>query len=326
MTGADFLTRVRGRRVLVVGDLMLDRYLWGRVDRISPEAPVPVVDVLREESRLGGAANVALNLLSLGAQPLLCGAIGPDGAGQTLRALLHQHGLSDEGLLICADRPTTAKTRVLGNHQQMLRIDHEDRSPLAPDDAERLAHDVVSLMDRLQIEALIFEDYDKGVLQPALISAATLHATRRNVPVLVDPKHRNFFAYSHCTVFKPNVKELNTALGLQVAANDLAGLQAAVDGLQNRMPHQATVLTLSEHGVLVCRPGHEPRHIPAHIRQIRDVSGAGDTVVAVMAAALAGGVTVPEAAAVANLAGGLVCEVPGVVPIDPKRLTAEIDR
>lgn len=318
-----FFDDIKGKRILVVGDLMLDKYLWGRVERISPEAPVPVVDVQREEYRLGGAANVAYNLLSLGAAPLMCGVIGtePVEAAQ-FRELMDTHGLDTAGLLALPQRRTTTKTRVLGDHQQMLRVDREDKGPLDADAKSQLSALIRQLM-ATQPRAVILEDYNKGLLSEDIIRLTIEEAQQQSIPVLVDPKFANFLAYAGCTVFKPNLKELNEALALQLSKEDVPGIVAACLQLRQRMPHTYTFVTLSEQGVLLVGDDGRYDHIPAHIRQIRDVSGAGDTVVGVMAAALAVGMPAGQAAALANLAGGLVCEVPGVAPIDPQKLATE---
>lgn len=321
MTAAEFWARARALRILVVGDLMLDRYLWGRVSRISPEAPVPVVDVVREDARLGGAANVALNLRALGAQVTLCGSIGADANGSLFASILAEQGLGAEGLLRLESRPTTTKTRVIGGSQQMLRVDREQSAPLPPADAQRVSARLAELMAGQGYDAIVLEDYDKGLLAPETIAAVMARAGQ--TPVLVDPKFRNFFAYTGCTVFKPNVKELGEALGQPLDRADVAGLKAAIGALRQRMPHALTLLTLSERGVLLADATGGVHHLPAHVRQIVDVSGAGDTVVSVMAVAVAAGLAPPAAAALANLAGGLVCESVGVVPISAERLAAE---
>jgi len=311
-----------GISVLVIGDLMLDRYLWGKVDRISPEAPVPVVEVISEENRLGGAANVALNLLSLGATPLLCGIIGTDTEGDLLLQEMNRLGLSTQGIHRSSTRRTTAKIRILGHHQQMLRVDKETRDSLTPAEKEALLALIQSQTDLAQ--AVIFEDYDKGLLSEPLIQQVSSIFQNRNLPITVDPKFRNFYAYSGCTVFKPNLKELNDALGLRLNRQDFSGMKVALDKLREKMPHDWTLLTLSENGALLYSPTREAFHIPAHPRKISDVSGAGDTVISVLTLAMTAGWSPLEAASLANLAGGLVCESPGVVPVTLERLSQEL--
>jgi rfaE bifunctional protein kinase chain/domain len=313
-----------GLRVLVLGDLMLDRYLWGQVDRISPEAPVPVVEVQREEERPGGAANVALNVQALGASVSVCGLLGGDAEGQRLEALLAARGFDLRAVRRSAVRPTTAKTRILGNQQQMLRLDREDRSPLGPED---LAWFLERLPQALEgCHALLIEDYDKGLLGPELIRAALDAAAQRGIPAAVDPKHRHFWHYGGCTLFKPNLKELNEALALRTGPGDPEALAGAVRSLRARMPHAWTLVTLGGQGMWLQGPEDGGHRIEGHVRRIADVSGAGDTVIAVAALALAAGLSPQEAAEAANLAGAQVVEMPGVVPADPQRLLAEAER
>jgi rfaE bifunctional protein kinase chain/domain len=317
-----FRDRLPNLRVLVVGDLMLDRYLWGHVSRISPEAPVPVVDVSRIESRPGGAANVALNLGAMGAQVAVCGVVGNDDNGKTLLGHLQSNGFNIDLVKAIEGRITTAKTRVIGNNQQILRVDHEVVDPIPFDLSFELEAGIVASI--ADFDAVIFEDYDKGLLSPDFIRAVTDAANQAGVPSIVDPKFSNFLAYSGVTLFKPNLKELNEALGIRVAKHDLDGVLQAVEELRLRMPHENTLITLSEHGVIAVDGQLASVHIPAHFRKITDVSGAGDTVVAVMALGLAAGLPLLEAAEIANLAGGLVCEEVGVVPVDRARLFSEL--
>lgn len=314
--------RLPSLRVLVVGDLMLDRYLWGNVSRISPEAPVPIVDVQRIESRPGGAANVALNVAAMGAQVAVCGVIGKDENGRALLEHLKKDGFDTSLVVVAADRITTDKTRVIGNNQQVLRVDHELRDPISEDLSKQLLE---AISPRIQsFDALIFEDYDKGLLSASLIQALTDLATQAGVLSIVDPKFKNFLHYKGVSLFKPNMKELNDALGLRVSKSDVKGIVAAVGQLREKMPHQQTLITLSENGVLAVDENLIPTHLPAHFRKITDVSGAGDTVVAVMALSMAAGLSLGESAATSNLAGGLVCEEVGVVPVDRDRLFDEM--
>jgi D-glycero-beta-D-manno-heptose-7-phosphate kinase len=311
--------------ILVIGDLMLDRYLWGSVTRISPEAPVPVVDVRKDENRLGGAANVAMNLKALGVKVLLCGCIGKDRYGEEFRQVLASQGFSDKGLLELSTRRTTTKVRVIGNNQQMLRVDMEDKDDLADDERALLQAHLSALLSESP-SAIVFEDYDKGLLDSPTIQHTIAKANELGIPVLVDPKFKNFFAYAGSAVFKPNVKELNEALGTHYERGDVAGIQQGITKLRTRMPHQQTLVTLSEHGVLLVDADEVPTHLPAFYRQIVDVSGAGDTVIATLAAFVAAGLPLTDAARLANLAGGLVCEQVGVVPIEKHLLEDEAYR
>lgn len=316
-----FETRIPDLHVMVIGDLMLDRYLWGTVNRISPEAPVPVVDISRSEDRPGGAANVALNLKSMGARVSIAGAIGDDIDGTLLLEILQQKGFDTDLVLVEPDRITTTKTRVLGNRQQMLRIDQEQKDELTPEAQKLILTKFSKLVE--EVDVLIFEDYDKGVLNPSLIAEIISLCNQNNIPTIVDPKFKNFFSYQNCTLFKPNLKELNDGLGIQVKNTDLDELERAVGLLREKMPHNNTLITLSENGVLAL-DSSSVKHIQAHYRKITDVSGAGDTVVALMGLALGAGLPLSSAATIANLGGGLVCEEVGVVPIDRSRLLKEL--
>ncbi len=300
-------------RFVVVGDLMVDRYLYGQAERISPEAPVPILLLEREESRLGGAANVALNLRALGCQVEMAGVIGTDLAGETLRAEAHRHGIGLYAVVEDPHRPTTTKTRLIAHHQHLLRVDHEQTTPLPPPQETALVQKVRFLLSQ-KPHALILEDYNKGVLTPSIIRALVEVAQAEQVPILVDPKRENFWAYEGVTVFKPNLRELSEALGRKVSTDPVT-LREAIQELRTRMPHQHTVVTLGEEGIMMFEEGETLTHIPAHKRQIVDVSGAGDTVVSVLAVGIAWNLPMRQTAALANLAGGLVCEYVGVVPV-----------
>lgn len=301
---------------------MLDRYLWGRVDRISPEAPVPIVDIYAEENRPGGAANVALNLLAMGSRPFVAGMVGDDTDGHTLLGLGTQHGFEMGATLVLPGRRTTAKIRVLGNGQQVLRVDKEDRDPIDEPTAALLLAGLEAVWS--QVGGVVLQDYDKGLFTPWLIGELIAAATRRGLPVAVDPKFRNFGAYTGCTLFKPNLKELNEGLGLHLAKDDLAGIAAAVARLRAQMPHPHTLVTLGDHGMLLVDAAGVATHLPARRRAVADVSGAGDTVIGLMALGLATGLDLRQAATLANIAGGQVCEETGVVPVDPGRLRSEL--
>ncbi|MCB9235414.1 MAG: D-glycero-beta-D-manno-heptose-7-phosphate kinase [Bacteroidia bacterium] len=316
-----FFEQATRARVLVIGDLMLDRYIWGRVERISPEAPVPVVDVYDEESRPGGAANVALNIASFGATPVLCGAIGNDRAGDDLLDHLQKSSFDTSLVFRDSGRTTTSKIRIIGNNQQVLRVDREDRFHLETQLREKVLEQVKKALN--QVDAVIFEDYDKGLLDEFLIQKITQAAKSLKKPVIVDPKFRNFLQFGGTTLFKPNLKELNEALGLKLINNDQEGIREAVSRLRYRMPHENTVITLSEKGMIAFGPDLQPVYHPAHLRKIRDVSGAGDSVVSVLALATTCGLDLAAATWLANLAGGLVCEEVGVVPVNLPKLREE---
>jgi rfaE bifunctional protein kinase chain/domain len=309
-------------RVLIVGDVMVDAYVWGRASRLSPEAPVPVVNVERTEQRLGGAANVALNVQALGATPLLCSVVGDDPGGDQLLGLLHTHHLPADGIVRSAHRPTTFKQRILAHGQQLVRIDSEVETNLNADEAAQLLSAFDDLLPRADV--VIFEDYDKGVLSEGIISQCIARARERGVPTVVDPKKKNFLAYRHCTLFKPNLKELREGLKLEFGTPDVdrPGFEAAVARLRDVLAPEIVLVTLSEHGVFA-QQGEEKIYLPAHLRTISDVSGAGDTVISIAACCVALGQLPAFTAALANLGGGLVCEQVGVVPIEKHRLLAE---
>lgn len=306
--------------VLVIGDVMLDSYIWGAVERISPEAPVPVVNVKKRDFRLGGAANVALNLQALGATPILCALIGNDDAGKKLQDCLDAQGITKEGLVTSARRPTTIKTRVIASHQHVVRIDEE--SDVVADDEEesQLFARIEKLLPQCQV--VVFEDYDKGVLNASLIDKVVHAATRLKIPTVVDPKKRNFLAYKDVTLFKPNLKELREGLKIDVEASNQAQVSKAVEQLKQILHATSIMITLSEHGVYMDH-AEEKIKLPAHAREIADVSGAGDTVVSIAALCVALGLSPKITAALSNLGGGLVCQHVGVVPIHKAELLKE---
>jgi rfaE bifunctional protein kinase chain/domain len=309
-----------GVRVLIIGDVMIDSYLWGDVSRISPEAPVPIVHVKQREKRLGGAANVALNLQSLGATPVLCATVGKDNDGQEFLDILAKHALSQEGICLSTERVTTIKHRILSGHQHLLRVDAEQTHTLSPAEEAVLWARIEAILPTVQV--VIFEDYDKGVLGESLIQKTIALAQKRQIPTIVDPKLRNFWHYRGATVFKPNLKELKEGLKLDSNLKEMEELKRAIKLLKEQLGVEQALVTLSERGVYVDAT-EEAHHIPAHLRTIADVSGAGDTVVSVASLALALRLSPALMAGLANLAGGLVCEHVGVVPISREALLAE---
>lgn len=311
-----------GKKIAVVGDVMLDAYMRGDVHRISPEAPVPIVSLEKQEDRLGGAANVALNLVSLGAQAIICSVIGDDRDGDRLIDLLREQGISSDGIVQSPYRQTTVKTRVIGNNQQLLRIDAEQTDNINAEEENQVIAKIENLLDE-GIDALIFEDYNKGVLTPKVIGALISLCRERNVVTTVDPKKDNFLAYKGVTLFKPNLKELKEGLNTQFSVLDRPAFETAVNQLEAVLENEITFITLSEHGVFI-RNRNEKQYIPAHVRNIADVSGAGDTVISVATLCLAAGLPVMEIAWIANLAGGLVCESSGVVSIEKHQLKTEM--
>jgi rfaE bifunctional protein kinase chain/domain len=311
--------------VLVVGDVMLDAYAWGKVERISPEAPVPVVRVTQRSARLGGAANVALNVKALGATAIVVSALGNDENGTRMEGLFHQAGLTTKGAIRSSARTTTVKTRVISGHQHIVRVDEEMDEPLSDADEQAILDRIASVLKEDKPGVVILEDYNKGVLTPAVIKGTIERAKTAGIPVAVDPKKENFFAYRGVDLFKPNLKELREGLKIDLTAGDHAAVSAALEQLEQRLGNAASLLTLSEHG-MVARRGTEEVFLPAHKREIADVSGAGDTVIAVAALCLARRVSLSLLAALSNLAGGLVCEYVGVVPIDRAQLLSEAER
>ena len=308
--------------VLVVGDVMIDAYLWGKTERISPEAPVPIVSIEKEESRLGGAANVALNLKAFGANPIICAVIGADEKGKSFGGLLEAKALPTAGLVASEYRPTTVKTRIISSNQQMLRVDQEVTTWLNANEEAQVLGRIKQVLDTQKIDVIVLEDYNKGLLTTKVIEGIIAEANARNIPTAVDPKKDNFFAYKGVTLFKPNLKELKEGLKVDFDHTNLDELGKAVDLLQDRLTPQYAFITLSEHGVYIQSKASKD-HVPAHIRNISDVSGAGDTVISVASLCLALNVPPKALAALANLAGGLVCERVGVVPIDQEQFLAE---
>lgn len=313
--------------VVVIGDVMLDNYWWGEVERISPEAPVPVVSLQRRESRLGGAANVALNCLALGAKTSLASVIGDDGDGHTLLAIAQEAGM-DTGLIQQSKtRPTTTKTRVMGHRQQMLRIDSEVTHDLTTEEEHPFIDAVLKFLQREKPQVVILEDYNKGVLKENVIHRVMQHCRALGIITAVDPKRKNFLSYHSVSIFKPNLKEVREGLGLLLDTIDKPALDAVHAQLREKLHHNlSTFITLSERGVYY-NDGQVSEIIPSHLRSIADVSGAGDTVIATAALVYAatGGDT-QAMAQLSNLAGGLVCEEVGVVPVNRERLMEEAMR
>ena len=306
-------------KVLVLGDVMIDAYFYGSVSRISPEAPVPIVNLTKKEQRLGGAANVALNLKSLGAVPIICSIKGNDADGKRLKELCRENGLVIEGLINDYKRETTVKTRIIGNSHQLLRIDEEDTADI-DESVEDLVYEAVnSFID--QVDVLIFQDYNKGLLTAELIQRVIALCTSKKVPMVVDPKFNNFYEYKGVTLFKPNKKEIQQAENITDKLN-LRDIKVLASTVRQKLNANIIMTTLSEDGVIIINET-ETIHLPAHARKILDVSGAGDSVLSVAALCVAAGISDEITAALSNLAGGIVCEQIGVVPIDKDLLLGE---
>lgn len=319
----EIFDKISGLKALIVGDVMIDSYIWGKVERISPEAPVPIISITNKEIRLGGAANVALNVAALGATPLLCSVVGNDHEGKSLLNLLDSMKMDQRGIVMSEERITTVKERMLSNSQQLLRIDRETTKPLNDHDKSTMFRKAKELVN--EADVVIFEDYDKGVLDKQLIQYIVELANKKGIPTSVDPKKENFLNYENVTLFKPNLKEIKEGLKLEFGNDDEVAIAEASLTLRNKLSVEKVFITRSEYGVYISSNQHQ-HFIPAHVRSISDVSGAGDTVISIASLCLALGLPDKFIAELSNLAGGLVCEHLGVVCIDKKQLLAEAKR
>ena len=323
MNYKDLFDKFNGLRILVIGDVMLDAYVMGKVNRISPEAPVPIVSLENEDARIGGAGNVALNLLALGAKPIICGVIGEDSSGDKLLNLFEKNGISTDGLVKSMVRKTTVKTRVISNKQQLLRIDSESTFPLLESEEIKLNNTIQNIINQ-GIDGIIFEDYNKGVLTDSVIQNTIKIAKEKDITTAVDPKKENFLSYKGVSLFKPNLKELKEGLNLNFDFNTNKELfEKGIELLEEKLQNEISFVTLSEHGVFI-KNKTENYYVPAHMRSISDVSGAGDTVIAVATLCLISGASTKQIAEISNLAGGLVCEKSGVVSISKNDLFSEV--
>ena len=320
-----FFERFKNKNIIIVGDVMLDQYLVGDVNRISPEAPVPVVHIQQTDDRLGGAGNVALNVLALGASIHLCSVIGKDKEGEALEVLLQKKNIQTTGLLKTSTRPTTVKTRILARNQQLLRVDQEVTYDISQAEEQDLVSKFQYILDNHTVDAVILQDYNKGVLTPYIIKTLIHHCNKQNIPTIVDPKNTNFFAYKNTTLFKPNLKEVIEGTGLNVNPDDVNSLRKCASLLRSKMNVPYILITLSERGIYI-DTAEGGQIIPTQPRHIADVCGAGDTVVSTVTLGLAAQLNIQEIATIANLAGGIVCESVGVVPIDVVKLEEEYSR
>lgn len=306
----------KGKRIAVVGDMMLDIYYWGDVKRISPEAPVPVVEVENEFFRFGGAANCALNIASLSGIPEPIGVIGYDSFGTIFSSLLSDSNISAKGIMVDETRPTTAKTRVIADKQHVVRIDKESKLSLNSNLNEKMLNHLEEIIGTL--DGIILQDYNKGVLTESLIRSIIKLAKNKNVIITVDPKFHNFFAYKNVTVFKPNRKEAEDVLGIKIKSDK--DISNAGNELLEKLNAVYVLLTLGSEGIAVFEKDKSERRMPTKARRVADVSGAGDTVISTLTMALASGADIFEAAYLANYAGGIVCEEIGIVPIESDKL------
>lgn len=312
----EILQAIQEQHILIVGDVMLDQYLWGSVHRISPEAPVPVVEIDSESVRLGGAANVANNIHSLGATPILAGVIGADDNGKRFMAELDTQGISQEGLVLDETRPTTIKTRVIAHHQHVLRTDRELKTPVGRK-IEKQILDVIN--DRLgTVDAILIQDYNKGLVTQNLIKEITTITNNRNTILTVDPKQKHFFDYTGATVFKPNEREVEGALRISINGDE--SLEKAGTQILKRLKCSNLLITRGDRGMVLFEQNGNIIYVPTRAKEVFDVSGAGDTTIGTLTSALAAGASITEAATMANYAAGIVCGEVGIVPITRDKL------
>ena len=306
------IDRAKKAKILVFGDLMVDEYLWGNVTRISPEAPVPIINISSAQSRFGGAANVAFNLQGLGQTPLLVGVVGEDRMGQLFRNMMEENGLSGEGIITIPQRPTTVKTRIIGNNQQIARVDQETTESISLEVQESLFKIFVSQIE--SVSAIIIQDYNKGIVAPQLVNHIIDLANRNGKIITVDPKFENFFSFKNVTLFKPNIKEAEEALAMRI--NNEQEVVTAGKKLMSVLNCEAVLITRGAHGMALLEKNGDSTFVETKARKVADVSGAGDTVIATLSYALSGGASMKEAVTMANFAAGLVCEEVGVVPVN----------
>ncbi|MFH1004004.1 MAG: bifunctional ADP-heptose synthase [Bacteroidota bacterium] len=309
-------------RVLIIGDAMVDAYICGKVNRISPEAPVPIVTIQNKETRLGGAANVALNVQAMGSTAILCSVVGEDMYGREFLKLMEKQKLSTQAIFRSAKRITTVKTRVISNNHHLIRVDEEDESAISKTETQRMIEKISSLIKNNSVDVIVFEDYDKGVITPELIQKVVGEAIKKKIPVAVDPKKKNFHFYKNITLFKPNLKELYEGIKADFPLANTKLLSKIADELCTKQGIENILITLSEKGMFVGNKKIK-QIIPSHIRTVADVSGAGDTVISVASLGLAIKLDFILITKLANIAGGLVCEKVGVVPIDKEQFFQE---
>lgn len=333
MTNDEIFEKIAHERILIIGDVMIDSYMWGKVTRISPEAPVPVVAVTKREKRLGGAANVALNIEALGATPIICSVLGDDDSSKDFQQIMYDANMDRRGIVISDNRMTTVKSRVIGNNMHIVRVDEESTNPLSALEEDMLLDRINRTVKTLPIDAIIFQDYDKGCITQRIIDEVTAIARRKKILTTVDPKHRNFSLFKNVSLFKPNLKELSEGLNIDIDDTTeeslMHNLLEASKVLHERQNIDIVLTTLSSRGMYACdfRSGEpEAVLIPSCAHDVADVSGAGDTVISAITLCLAAGLTLEQSVSCANLAAGIVCGQVGVVPIDPEKLRAEMEK
>ena len=306
------------KKVLIIGDAMIDAYMWGEINRMSPEAPVPVVEINKHENRLGGAANVALNLQSLGAEPILCSVIGDDSQGILFNNLMKDANITTKSILKIEGRKTTVKSRVIADNKHQLRIDEEETKAIEHED--RLLELVYSAIS--SVDVIILQDYNKGVLTPKIIKQIIQIANEKKIPTIVDPKKKNFRSYKNCTIFKPNLAEIKAGMNIKISDENIQEIRSASGKLRDSLKAKGILLTLSAKGICInSKEGFT--YTPAFKRNIIDVSGAGDTVISVAALCLASNIDNDNLSIISSLAGGIVCEEVGVVPVNKEKLLVE---
>jgi len=310
-------------QAIVIGDAMVDTYMWGVVERVSPEAPVPIVSVLNRESRLGGAGNVSMNIKSLGATPYLFSVVGDDEKGRKFKKMMGKEGLSYDGIFTDSKRITTLKNRIISKGQHIARVDEESTECISKPLEEQIFKSIQKTIDDKKIDVIIFVDYDKGMITTSLFDSVNELAIARGIPVAVDPKKRNFSYYNNISLFKPNFKEFVDGVGFTIEKGDFTTIKREAEKIKERQNLKLIFVTLSELGVFISN-GDAEQYYPAVIRYIADVSGAGDTVISVASLAMAAGLAPKTIELIANLAGGLVCEKTGVVPINKAQLMNEM--
>lgn len=310
----------KDKTVLVVGDVMIDHYMRGKASKISKEAPVPVLTLEKQEKRLGGAANVAMNIRALGATPILCSVVGDDPDGEEFERLLEYENMPNKGIIRSQNRVTTTKLRITSDLQHLIRVDREDVHPLIDLDQKSLLHHIKNLLD--ECDLVIFEDYDKGTINPEVIEETIKLAKEKSIPIAVDPKRRNFTKYQGVSLFKVNIADLKDGLDIEFNAMEESELANAASQLKENVAADNYFITLSKNG-LFYDSGTESGKLDAHPRKIVEVLGAGDTVISISGLCLTLGLPLEFTAELANIAGGIVCEMPGAVPIDKEMLYKE---
>lgn len=316
----DIFESFKSKTVLVVGDAILDHYMRGKVSKISPEAPVPVLTLESEEKRLGGAANVALNIRALGATPILCSVVGDDEDGKAFEQMLNREQMPNKGIIRSQNRVTTSKLRIAAGLQQMIRVDQEDTHSLADLDQKSLLHHIRNLLD--ECDLVIFQDYDKGTINPEVIHETIKLAKKKTIPIAVDPKRKNFTEYQGVSLFKVNAIGLKESLQIAFDATDERQLRAAAESLKLSVKSDNYLITLSKKG-LFYDSGKYAGKLDVHPRQISEILGAGDTVISIAGLCVMLNLPLEFTAELANIGGGIVCELPGAVPINKEMLLEE---